>query len=141
MTPKEYLGQSYRLKERIDQLVGEIGNMRILAMSVKAAGYDAHYNATRPTEAAFEKTLERIDEYEIKLSERVSLLVELKKQIYSVISMVSDPDEQMVLNYRYIDNLTWEHIGDKLHADTHTVRRWHDRALAHVSVPDEPIII
>jgi hypothetical protein len=47
----------------------------------------------------------------------------------------------MVLKYRYIHNYTWEQIGMELCADARTIRRWHGKALLHVTLPDDPIII
>lgn len=60
----------------------------------------------------------------------------LKEEIRSVIDMVSNTDERMVLRYRYIHNYTWEQIGDVLGADSRTVRRWHGQALGHVTLPE-----
>ena len=50
-------------------------------------------------------------------------------------------DERLVLTYRYIKNDTWGQIGEELYADERTIRRWHNRALAHVVVPDTPTSI
>ena len=47
----------------------------------------------------------------------------------------------MVLRYRYIHNMTWEKIGDVLLADRTTVYRWHNTAIRHVVLPDDPIQI
>jgi DNA-directed RNA polymerase sigma subunit (sigma70/sigma32) len=69
------------------------------------------------------------------------MYVDLKEQNRGVIAKVENTDEQMVLRYRYLHNDTWEKIGEILKADSRTVRRWHDEALKHVKVPDEPIII
>ena len=60
---------------------------------------------------------------------------------WGVIEAVSDPNERMVLRYRYIHNMTWERIGDELHAGETSIRRWHASALAHVVLPENPIII
>jgi len=37
--------------------------------------------------------------------------------------------------------MTWEQIGDELHADRTTVFRWHNAALKHITLPEEPITI
>jgi RNA polymerase sigma factor (sigma-70 family) len=137
MTPREYLSQAYRLKDRIRALSEEIKNMKELAASVSSPGFDEHYNPNRPQEAPFVKALERISDYEEKLSDRIARLVRLEDEIDSVIEQVIDPDERMVLHYRYINNFTWERIGDLMNADRHTVRRWHERALNHVKVPED----
>lgn len=74
-------------------------------------------------------------------SEFCFTVVGLKAQIRSVIEAVTDPNERMVLRYRYIHNMTWDQIGDELHADARTVRRWQGTALLHVQLSEEPIIV
>lgn len=77
----------------------------------------------------------------IKINGEIDRLVDLKAQIRGVIEAVTDPNERMVLRYRYIHNMTWEQIGDELHADARTIRRWHARALSGLTLPENPIII
>ena len=80
-------------------------------------------------------------ELEDKINAEIDLYVELKSEIRGVIEKVENPDEQMVLRYRYIHNMTWEQIGDELHADRTTVYRWHNTALRHVTLPENPVKI
>ena len=44
ITPKEYLLQGYRLKERIRMHQSEIEELRSLATSVGSPGFEPHYN-------------------------------------------------------------------------------------------------
>ena len=76
---------------------------------------------SRNTDAPFVRSVFKIMELEDKINAEIDNLVELKKQIRSVIDEVANTDERMVLRYRYIHNLTWEQIGDELHADRTTV--------------------
>jgi DNA-directed RNA polymerase sigma subunit (sigma70/sigma32) len=78
---------------------------------------------------------------EAKINEEIDKLVDLKEEIRGVIEAVFDKDEQTVLRFRYIHNYTWEQIGDAMKADARTVRRWHDKALSHVVVPENAIKI
>ena len=71
----------------------------------------------------------------------LNLLLKLKTEIQGVINAVPNMDERLVLTYRYIKNYTWGQIGEELYADERTIRRWHNRALAHVVVPKDPTII
>lgn len=80
-------------------------------------------------------------EYETKVDEELNLLLKLKAEIQGVIDAIPNMDERLVLTYRYIKNYTWNRIGDELYADERTVRRWHDRALSHVTVPENPTMI
>ena len=141
MTAKEYLRQAYRLDHRIDSDIAEMERLREMACSIGAPGFEEHYNPNHPTEAPFVRAIEKVWKMEQKINAEIDRLVDLKAQIRSVIEAVSDPNERMVLRYRYIHNMTWERIGDELHAGETSIRRWHANALSHVVLPDDPIII
>lgn len=141
MTAKEYLKQAYRLDHRIDSDIAEMERLREMACSVGSPGFEEHHNPNRPTEAPFVRALEKVWRMEEKINAEIDRLVDLKAQIRGVIEAVSDPNERMVLRYRYIHNMTWERIGDELHAGETSIRRWHASALAHVVLPENPIII
>ena len=141
MTPKAYLNQAYRLEQRIKLDQDEINTLRALASDVGSPGFEEHYNPNHPTDAPFVKTLDKIMQYETKVNEELELLLHLKAESQEVISAVPSVDERLVLTYRYIKNYTWTRIGDELYADERTIRRWHDRALAHVVVPENPTVI
>ena len=141
MTVKEYLRQAYRLDHRIDSDIAEMERLREMACSIGAPGFEEHYNPNHPTEAPFVRAIEKVWKMEQKINAEIDRLVDLKAQIRSVIEAVSDPNERMVLRYRYIHNMTWERIGDELHAGETSIRRWHANALSHVVLPDDPIII
>ena len=141
MTAKEYLRQAYRLDHRIDSDIAEMERLREMACSVGSPGFEEHHNPNRPTEAPFVRALEKVWRMEEKINAEIDRLVDLKAQIRGVIEAVSDPNDRMVLRYRYIHNMTWERIGDELHAGETSIRRWHASALAHVVLPENPIII
>lgn len=141
MTPKTYLNQAYRLEQRIRLDTEELENLRTLAATVSSPGFEEHYNPNHPTDAPFVKTLNRIWEMEQKVKDELDLLLRLKKEIQSVIAKVDNTDERLILTYRYLKNYTWTRIGDELYADERTIRRWHDRALSHVVVPENPVVL
>lgn len=136
MTPKKYLKQAYRLDHRINSDIAELGRLREMSTSISSPSLGEKVQTNRNTDAPFVKCLERIYSLEEKINEEIDLLVNLKEEIRSVIDMVSNTDERMVLRYRYIHNYTWEQIGDVLDADSRTVRRWHGQALGHVILPE-----
>ena len=136
MTPKEYLKQAYRLDHRINSDIAELGRLREMSTSISSPSLGEKVQTNRNTDAPFVKCLERIYSLEEKINEEIDLLVNLKEEIRSVIDMVSNTDERMVLRYRYIHNYTWEQIRDVLGADSRTVRRWHGQALSHVTLPE-----
>lgn len=141
MTAKEYLRQAYRLDHRINSDIAEMERLQEMVGSVGSPGFEEHYNPNCPTEAPFVRCLEKVWDLEQKINSEIDRLIDLKAQMREVIATASNADEQMVLRYRYIHNMTWEQIGDELHADRTTVYRWHNSALNHVTLPEEPIRI
>ena len=141
MTAKEYLKQAYLLDHRINADIAEMERLRKMAYSIRASGTEPHYGTTHMAEAPFTRTLEKLWAMEEQINAEIDKLVDLKAQIMSVISSLNDPDERMVLQYRYVENMTWEQIGDKLFADERSARRWHDKALKHITMPKELIVI
>ena len=141
MTPKEYLRQAYRLDHRINSDIAEMERLQEMVGTVSSPSLEEHYNPNRPTEAPFIRRLEKVWELQDKINREIDRFIDLKAQMRDVIATVSDADEQMVLRYRYIHIMTWEQIGDELHADRTTVFRWHNAALKHITLPEEPITI
>lgn len=136
MTAEQYLSQAYRLDQRIQLEQSELDNLKTLAASVGSPGFDEHNNPNHPTDAPFVKTLERICEMEQKISTELSQLILLKQEILKVLSKVNDVDERLVLTYRYLKNMSWSEISIELGVSDRTIRRWHERALTHVVVPE-----
>lgn len=141
MTAKEYLRQAYRLDQKINSDLEEVAALREMASSVSSPQLSERVQTSRKGDAPFVRCLEKIIELEDKINKEIDLLVELKKEIWMVITTVEDTDERMVLKYRYVHNYTWEQIGNELHADARTVRRWHGKALLHVVLPENPITV
>ena len=141
MTAKEYLRQAYRLDQKINSDLEEVTALREMASSVSSPQLSERVQTSRKGDAPFVRCLEKIIELEDKINKEIDLLVELKKEIRMVITTVEDTDERMVLKYRYVHNYTWEQIGNELHADARTVRRWHGKALLHVVLPENPITV
>ena len=112
-----------------------------MSSGISSPGFGEKVQTSHSGDAPFVKCLERIYDLEEKINNEIDLFVDLKDEIRGVIDTVPDTDERMVLRYRYIHNMTWEDIGDKLKADSRTVRRWHGQALLHVVLPENPIRI
>ncbi|MBD5537798.1 MAG: sigma-70 family RNA polymerase sigma factor [Lachnospiraceae bacterium] len=136
MTAKEYLNRARHLDALINCRLREIDYWRDLSSSVSGSNFETHYNPNRPTEASFVRCLEKIDEIQRSVEEKVAYLVRLKEEINAAIDMLENRDEQLVLRYRYLDDCTWEQISRMLNVSLRTVHRVHGSALQHFSVPD-----
>ena len=141
MTAKEYLSQAYRLDQRIDSNIAEITRLREMACGISSPSWEEKVQTSRNTDAPFVRCLEKIMDLEKVVNGEIDTLVDLKRQIRTTVDTVANVNERMVLRYRYIHNWTWEQIGDTLYADESTIRRWHGRALQHITVPEDCIRI
>lgn len=137
MTAKEYLNQARHLDALINCRLREIDYWRDLSSSVSGTRFDGMpHSPNRPTEAPFVRCLEKIDEIQRSVEEKVAYLVRLKEEINTAIDMLENRDEQLVLRYRYLDDCTWEEISRMLNVSLRTVYRIHGSALQNFSVPD-----
>jgi len=141
MTNKEYLHQAYRLDHKINSDIAELKRLREMSGNIAPQQSGDRVKNSRSGDAPFVRSIEKIMLLERQIDHEIDSLVDLKEQMRGVIGKVQNTDEQMVLRYRYIHNMTWEEIGDELNADKSTVRRWHRSALADVVLPENPINI
>ena len=136
MTAKEYLNQARHLDALIHCRLREIDYWRDLSSSVSGSSFEEHHNPNRPTEAPFVRCLEKIDEIQHSVEEKVAYLICLKEEINKAIDKLDNRDEQLLLRYRYLDNCTWEEIAAMLNVSIRSVHRIHGTALQHFSVPN-----
>jgi RNA polymerase sigma factor (sigma-70 family) len=136
MTAKEYLNQARHLDALINCRLREIDYWKDLSSGVSGSSFEPHYNPNRPTEAPFVRCLEKIDEIQRSVEEKVAYLIKLRDEINSRIDMLDNREEQLLLRYRYLDGCTWEKIGQMLNVSLRTVHRIHGTALQHFPVPD-----
>ncbi len=136
MTAKEYLNQARHLDALIHCRLREIDYWRDLSCSVSGSSFEEHHNPNRPTDAPFVRCLEKIDEIQRSVEEKVAYLICLKEEINKAIDKLDSRDEQLLLRYRYLDNCTWEEIAAMLNVSIRSVHRIHGMALQHFSVPN-----
>ena len=131
------LNQARHLDALINCRLREIDYWRDLSSSVSGTRFDGMpHSPNRPTEAPFVRCLEKIDEIQRSVEEKITYLVRLKEEINTAIDKLENRDEQLVLRYRYLDDCTWEEISRMLNVSLRTVHRIHGSALQNFSVPD-----
>ncbi|MEF3401199.1 sigma factor-like helix-turn-helix DNA-binding protein, partial [Listeria monocytogenes] len=72
---------------------------------------------------------------------QIDKFVDLKYQMADAIETLPNVDLGLVLDYRYLQGMTWEKIAEVMNADVRTIYRWHTKALQLVQMPENPIII
>ena len=142
MNVKDYLKQGRLLDQRINYNLRRIKEMRDGLDGICSPQIKADKVQTSPDgDPANVKIMMRISEMEEHIDQEIDTLVDLRNQIDETVRTVKNENYQMLLLYRYIENRTWENIGDELGVGKTTVKRWHQDALQMVRMPENPITI
>lgn len=73
--------------------------------------------------------LERIEELKIRISNNISRYEEILFRIDSALDMVKDHKDYNFIKMRYINNMTYEEISEKLETTVMTIYRMRNRIL------------
>ncbi len=140
MTAKEFLNQPFELQRKIQIKEKRIQCYRELASSPSSPSFEPHYSGTRNTKAPFERYLEKITILEEELIQDYSNLELLKHRVDTAIDGIEDPNEELVLRYRYSKLMKIEDIAKEMHYSVRWIKRIHSSALEHFerSHPSSP---
>ena len=112
MTAKEYLGQAYRIDQRINSKMEQIASLNLLAQKATTVFSDMPGNTTRNIHR-MEDVIIKIVDMESEINADIDSLVDLKKEIAGVIRSVSNLEYQPLLDLRYLCFKTWEQLTRK----------------------------
>ena len=135
MTKKEYLGQAYRIDQRINSKLEQVMKLRETSTKATATLSDMP-RSDSPNVHRLEDTICKIVDLENEINHDIDRLVDLKREARDVIGQLSDPDQQLILELRYLCYKTWEEIADELGYCPSNIYRLHGRALEILRVPE-----
>jgi hypothetical protein len=133
LTPKEFLSQAFRIDQRINAKIEQIQSLRELVTKATATLTDMPFGGTRNNHR-MEGIIVKMVDLENEINDDLQRLVNLKREIVSIIQSVEAPELQTILEQRYLCYTTWEEIAVKLHIDIRWVHRLHNRALNEIDV-------
>ena len=122
----------------VQEAVKELEQLREMRGTIQGCTYGEKIgtNPNRNLEAPFIKTIEKIWEYEQKIDAKINRLVDLRAAINAAIESMENPEERLLLKYRYLKNESWEDISYDLNVSYRTVHRIHASALNNFVVPE-----
>ena len=126
-----YLSRYRRLNARIDRLLEEQSRWRELAVKITPTLSQAPGGgggSGSPIERLMDKVLE-IDE---EINREIDELQIVRQEIRAALNQLEDENLKLLMEYRYIDGLTWEQIAIKMHYGFQWVCKLHGRALASI---------
>ena len=101
MTIKEYLSQAYRIDQRINSKLEQVQSLRELAEKATSTLNDTPCSGTG-NKQKIESVVVKIIDLEHEIDEEIDRLVDLKKDIVSLIKRVKNPEYQTLLELRYL---------------------------------------
>lgn len=132
MTVKEYLGQAYRIDQRINSKLEQVGSLRALATKATAAISDTPSGGSRNVQS-MESVIVKIIDLEHEINADIDMLVDLKREIVNVIKRISNPEYQTLLELRYLCFYSWEKIAVEMDYDLRYMHKLHKKALDQCS--------
>ena len=135
MTAKDYLGQAYRLDQRINSKAEQVASLNSLAAKCTAALTGMPRNPNRATSTMVD-AVEKIIDLQAEINCDIDKLVDLKHEIVSVIKAIDDAEYQTLLEKRYLCFMSWEQIAVDMNYSIDNVFKAHRKALSFVAVPE-----
>lgn len=136
MTEKEYLGQAYRLDQRINSKLEQVMSLRDLATKATSTLSDVAPSGTRNVHR-MEDIIVKIVDLENEINRDIDNLVDLKREMVSVIKAVTDPELQTLLELRYLCFKSWEQIAVEMEYSIQHIFRLHDKSIKEIVLPSE----
>lgn len=140
MTSQEkitYLKRYRTIDALINRKIEECQKWRDVALKITPTLSDmpkAH-NGTNQTEIA----VEHIIEIEREINESIDELVKIRKNIEKALAAIKDDTYRRLLEYRYIDGMTWEQIAIEMHYSYQWICKLHGRALLKLKIVDRSL--
>ena len=128
----KYLSRYIALNRRIDRLLEEQSRWRERALKTTPTLSQAPGGggSGSPIERPMDKVLE-IDE---EINREIDTLQTVRQEIRAALNQLEDENLKLLMEYRYIDGLTWEQIAVKMHYGFQWVCKLHGRALNRLKV-------
>lgn len=130
MTAKEFLSQGYKIDQQITLKLEQLEMQRSLATKATSTiGYQGSHGSRQ---SAFESTVLKIIALDDMINEQVDWLVDIKRQIITVISSISEDEYRILLESRYLCFKSWDCISEITKYDRRYIYKIHRKALAMV---------
>ena len=131
MTAKEYLGQAYRLDQRINSKVEQLSVLNDLATKATSTLSGMPHSPNKGT-SHFEGTVAKIVDLQREINQDIDKLVDLKAEITAKINAVENVDYRLILERRYLCWASWPEIAVEMNISNRWLFHLHDLALEEI---------
>ena len=131
MRTEEYLNQARHLDTQINSKLSQIESLSALATKCTAILTDMPGNKNNGT-SKMEDTILKIITLQEEINSDIDVLVDLKKEIMTIIKKVENSEYRTLLENRYLSFLSWEKIAVEMKYSIQQVYRKRTEALKKI---------
>ena len=131
MNAKDFFQRNYYLEQRVNSRLRRLSDLRQLAGRVTSSLGREPVSGSADVHN-LDGTIAKIVDMECEINEEIDRLVDAKRESMAVIRQVEHPDQQLVLELRYLDFKSWPSIAEEMGLSPRWVQTLHERALAAV---------
>ena len=131
---KEYLRGYRQHVRRLGRIESELDELRAMRMAISINNDGMPHGSGQSDMSGYAAELDRLER---SLLEERRKRVAAYKDIVKRIKGLRSENELDVLFYRYIKGLEWWEIAVKMGYSERQIHRYHGKALAHITVPED----
>lgn len=136
MTKKQYLRQGYKIRQEIKIQRDILNELENNLDNVKSFDYSKDKLQGGPVQddTVMIEKINRIIEVQEIIREKETELKRLQANLYLEINRLTNTNEKILLQARYILNETWEQIAERLGYSVRQIHRVHSSALENFKI-------
>lgn len=128
MIAKEFLKQAYKLDQQITSKLEQLDVLRSMTQKITVP-YGGEVVSNTRNVTSLQDAIIRIMEAEEAIKREIDILVDLKREISTLISHVKNTNYRLILEKRYLSFRSWDQIAADLHYSLRWLHIMHCRAL------------
>ena len=128
----KYLSRYITLNRRIDRLLEEKAKWWSLCLKTTPSLSQAPGGGE--SGSPVERPMDKVLEIEAEINREIDELQEVCRGIKTVLGQLEDDTLRLLMEYRYLDGLTFEEIAVKMHYSWRWVIKLHGKALAEIKI-------
>lgn len=136
MSAKNYLMQLIYIDRRIDSKLEQLVRLRSAAIKINTIISDMP-RSDSPNRQAMADSVVKIVDLEVEINHDIDKLVDMKAAARIAINDLSDPEQQLILEMRYLHCMAWPEIVEELNSSETSIHRLHGQALKELVLPEK----
>ena len=122
-----YLSRYRRVSKRIDRLLEEQSRWREMALKITPGLSQTPGGGE--SGSPIERPMDKVLEIDVEINREIDELQIVRQEIRAALNQLEDENLKLLMEYRYIDGLTWEQIAVKMNYSYMQICRLHGKAL------------